>query len=363
MKRFFRHILELYLKWLANIVLNIRKPKIIAITGSVGKSSAKEAIFSILHQKYGSRVFKSEGNLNEEIGVPLSVLGFKRSVRWFEWPVILIASFVYTIWYIVFGDSYPKILILELAAQKPGDIKYLTSFIKPNIAIITAVGLAHSEYFKSLENIIEEKSRILEVLSESDWALLGKNNELTKKILSKIKANIMYFNDTADEPEKEIARAVVKILKIDQNTIETGLKSYRPLPHRLNILRGKNQTVIIDDCYNANPLSMKRALNKLKANDLQLRASRRIAVLGDMLELGDFAFIAHKEILELAKKFADIVITVGAEFAKQKNRWHFSTNMQAAEFLLKEIRPGDIILIKGSRGIHMEEIVNQLSKS
>lgn len=362
MKRFFRHVLELYLKWLATVVLKIKKPQIIAITGSVGKSSTKEAIFSILQEKYGKAIFKSEGNLNEEIGVPLSVLGFKRSVRWYEWPVILIASFVYSMWYIVFGGGYPKILILELAAQKPNDIKYLTSFIKPDIAVITAIGLAHSEYFLSLAKIAEEKSQILTNLTKNNWAVLNRSDKIVENMAKKTKASVVYFDGNLAEPEKEAARAIAKILKIDNTSIEIGLKKYLPLPHRLNILTGKNKTIIIDDCYNANPLSMKRALNKLKAYDLQLRASRRIAVLGDMLELGNFADSSHKEILMLAKKIADIVITTGFNFAKQNNPYHFESNQQITEFLLKEIHPGDIILIKGSRGMHMEEIIDQLSQ-
>ncbi|MCL5795311.1 MAG: hypothetical protein M1338_03050, partial [Patescibacteria group bacterium] len=115
---------------------------------------------------------------------------------------------------------------------------------------------------------------------------------------------------------------------------------------------------------NSNPLSMEKALKKLSLTPytLHLTPSRKIAVLGDMLELGDFSNNAHKEILDLAKKTADLIITIGSNFAKQRNSYQFKNNQQIVEFLLKEIHPNDIILIKGSRGMYMEEIVDKLAK-
>lgn len=365
MKEKIRKILEIVLRWMAERVLIGRKPEIIAITGSVGKSSTKEAIFSVLSKsrKFENKVWKNEGNLNEEIGAPLTILGFKRSIRWFEWPVVLIVCAIKVISYKLEVMSYPKILILELAANKLGDIKYLTSFIKPKIGVITAVGLAHTEFFGNLRNIVQEKGALVEVLPKDGRAVLNEDDPNVKAMEYRAKAQVIYYHGGKFDSDQEAARAVGKIYGLSKKEINATLKDYEPLRHRMNIIVGVKNSTIIDDTYNANPLSMQRALKKLQVASykLQVRKGRKIAVLGDMLELGDYADTEHRKVFENAEKVANLVITVGPIFSKLKNKYHFADSTQAGEFLLKIIRRGDIILVKGSRGMRMEHAVNLLA--
>lgn len=359
-KKFFRKIIEWILKQMAIAVLRSRQPEIIGITGSVGKSSTKEAIFSVLKEKFSGKIWKNEGNLNEEIGVPLTILGFKRPVRWFEWPFVLIIALPRFIAYRLSLIAYPQILVLEFAANKPGDIKYLTSFVKPKIGIITAIGLAHTEFFGNLDNIIKEKGILVEILPRDGWAILNQDDPEVRKMALRTKAQVVYYQGGGFDSDKKAARAIGEIYHLSEAEIKQGLAGYRTLPHRMDILEGIKGTTIIDDCYNANPLSMERALAQLRAKSLELRAKRRIAVLGDMLELGRFAKEEHKKIAEKARQIADLLVTVGPNFAKTKSDYCFEGSRRAADFLLKEIKEDDIILIKGSRGMRMEKIVETL---
>ena len=158
------------LKILAKLTVKKYKPQIIGITGSVGKTSAKEAIFSVLASKF--RVRRNVKNYNNEIGVPLTILGFtdspgKNIWKW-AWYFLVATKNL-----IIKNKKYPEVLILEMGADKPGDISYLTGIAKPSISLITAIGHSHIESFGSIKNILQEKSKILDKLSKDDWAILN----------------------------------------------------------------------------------------------------------------------------------------------------------------------------------------------
>lgn len=391
--------LQSYLRFWARRYLNRVKPQIIAVTGSAGKTSTKNAIFEVLKVAFGSEVRKSEGNMNTVYGIPLAILGFneppvpldaKASV--FAWlPVVLVLPFK------IFGNSQTKYLILEVAADKPGDIKFLTTYIKPDMAVITNIGPAHLEIFGSLEKIIEEKTELLKVLPEDSWAVLNWDDENLRGLkLDNIanvktyaidgKAEIRAQNITTEIKDYQpvtnfqvilnhskflvqistlgrrhnvytalAAIACGKILGIDQVKIVEGLKNINTEKHRMEVLNGKKGCIILDDCYNANPLSMRTALDTLKV----LPAKRKIAVLGDMLELGEIAQEAHQLIGEYAREIADEVISVG-NLAKNYRGKHFDNNTEAMKYLLNEAHEGDMILIKASRSVRLEEIVEAL---
>lgn len=386
-------ILQSYLRFWATRYLNRVRPKIIAITGSVGKTSTKEAIFEVLKYRFNGKVRKSEGNLNTETGVPMAILGYQNSVtKFYQWlPMILTAP--------VKSLTQPKTdyLVLEMAADKPGDIKYLTSFVKPFIAVLTAIGPAHLKAFGEMEKIIEEKTALLWALPRDGWAVLNLDDENVRKASYggrwqkftygiEQKANVIATNiETKIEKGKprtkfqikgEIdiavssptlgneanvyaalaAAAVGKILEIPLSQIKKGLEQIKNEKHRMNVLAGKNNTIIIDDCYNANPLSMRAALNVLK----DLKGGRKIAVLGDMKELGKISAESHRIIGKIARKITKNIIAVGP-LARSYNAPHyFKTNEVASDYLLKEIRVNDIILIKASRSMEFEKIVERL---
>lgn len=360
MKNKLRKILEKCLAFFARIVIRKTKSDIIAITGSVGKSSTKEAIFFVLKNRFGKLIWKNEGNLNEEIGVPLTILGFKKPIKWFLWPIVFIIVLYRVCCYLINPKLYPKVLILEMAASKQGDINYLLSIAKPKIAVITAVGLAHVEYFGSIENIAKEKSSLVKNLESNDWAILNQDNKYVREMAKITRAKVIYYHGQEFDSAERAAKAVGKIYGLNNKIMEKNLREIKPLKHRMNILKGINNTTIIDDTYNANSLSFARAINKLAEMKISKNA-KKIAVMGDMLELGKFANQEHQKVYSLAKKVADIIITSGPNFRQISASNNFGNSSEAAEYLLNIIGEKDIILVKGSRGMKMERVVERIN--
>lgn len=388
-------ILQKYLKFWAKKYLERVKPKIIAITGSVGKTSTKEAVFSVVCEVYGENVNKSYGNLNSEAGVPLAILGFKSSpTKIYEWiPIIFQVPFA------SIGQKSFKILILEFAADKPGDIKYLTSIARPDIAVVTAIGPSHLAAFGQMNKIVEEKISLLWALPKDGWAVLNVDDENVRKasyggrwqkmtyaidqaadiVASNISTNLKDGKvsttfDLKGRVESSInqenlggkaavyaslaAAAVGKILEISPEKIALGLSKIKNEKHRMLVLPGMNGSIIIDDSYNANPLSMRNALAVLK----NLKAKRKIAVIGDMREIGEISTQAHVEIGQEAAKVADLVVGVGLEAKKFNGQKYFKDTDKAIDFLLKEVKNGDLVLVKASRGIGLDKIVDAITE-
>lgn len=395
-------LLQKYLRFWAKIYLGRAKPKIIGVTGSVGKTSTKEAIFEVLKIKFKDEIRKSEGNLNNETGAPLAILGYKSAPSYgssfFGWfPIIISCPFK------VFMRKV-KILVLELAADKPGDIAYLTSFIKPNITCITNIGSAHLEAFGTIENIIKEKTVLIRALPAEGTAVLNVDDKELKKISSEISneqvnyaisgdADVVAKNITTEisdfkpltkfqvisEDEKFRAEthtlgrvsniysalaavAVGIIFEMPMEEIVEGLGNVKAEKHRMEVFRGKKNCIIIDDSYNANPLSMKAALDILKDIPNPPNGGRKIAVLGGMREIGKITDEAHKLIGAYAKEVADEVVVVGELAKKYQAEKYFENVPETSNFLLSNIQEGDIILIKASRSIGLEKIVEALKE-
>ncbi len=386
-------LLQFYLKFWSKIYLNRVNPKIIAITGSVGKTSTKEAIFEVLKIKFDNFIRKSHGNLNNETGVPLAILGYKKSpTKFWQWfPIIL--SFPFK----SFSGGNIEVLVLEMAADKPGDIKYLTSFVKPYITVLTNIGPAHLENFGTIEKIIQEKTDLIKVLPSDGWAVLNIDDKNVKKASfgGRWKIKTYAQNDNADLKASNIetqidgflpltkfqlnnkynivlhtlgsssvysslaAIACGEIFNMNMADIINGLKNLRPQDHRMKVIEGKKNTIIIDDSYNANPLSMRSALDILRVLSKE-KSAKKIVILGDMLEIGKISDQAHKIIGEYAHEVADIVISCGNLAKKYKGDLHFSKIQEAGDYLLRNINQNDIILIKGSRAIGLEKITEIL---
>jgi len=392
-------LLQIYLRFWAKKYLKRTHPEIIAITGSVGKTSTKDAIFEVLKVKFGNDIRKSTGNLNNETGVPVAILDFKQAPSYdaktpFGWiPIIFLAPFK------SFLAEKKKILILEMAADKPGDIRYLTSFIKPKIAVLTGIGPAHLAAFGSIDNITSEKTNLIRALPSDGWAVLNIDDENVRKLsyggrwqvltysieeksdfqAKNIRTGLFKFEGVTTfllktENEEFLIRlpslgkktnvyaalgaiAVGNIFKISFKGMSRMLEKLRAGNHRMEILKGKKNITIIDDAYNANPISMKAALELIEG----LKAKRKIAVLGEMAELGKMALAAHLEIGQLAKDRVGKIIGVGKLAKKYQPQKWFATAEEAGKFLLNEIQPGDIILIKGSRKVGLEKVVEVLS--
>lgn len=402
-----RPILYYLLRLLARLILHRHKPDIIAITGSVGKSSTKEAIFSVLKVKF--RVRRSDKNYNNEIGLPLAVIGSKSAGKSiFGWLLVFIKGIIL----IIFGwRRYPKILILELGTDKPGDIDYLLGIIPEKflkVGIVTAIGSSHLLSFKSVDNVLKEKKKLLLAVRKDGWSLINQDDEylagLKEKISSKIltygldeksdiwareirysaegginfklmhKGSFVPVHLTDALAEHQIYAAIAGaslgiIYGLHLVDISEALADYQTLPGRMKRLSGIKNTIIIDDTYNSSPKACARAIETIA----RLEASnRKIAVLGDMLELGNYTEDAHREIGRLvAKAGIDKLLTVGeaskdlADSAARAGMskeaiFKFSKSEEAGKFLQELMEAGDLVLVKGSQGMRMEKVVKEV---
>ncbi|MFA6493362.1 MAG: UDP-N-acetylmuramoyl-tripeptide--D-alanyl-D-alanine ligase [Patescibacteria group bacterium] len=393
-------ILQKYLRFWTKIYLKRAKPKIIAVTGSISKTSTKEAIFEVLKIKFGKNVRKSFGNLNNETGVPLSVFGFEKSPsKSYQWLPIILKVKIRAL----FGEKI-EVLVLEMAADKPGDIKYLTDFIRPDIACITSVGPAHLAAFESLEKIVQEKTDLVRALPNDGWAVLNVDDENLKKssyggrwqtltYAITEKADIVAKNITTEinkfqsqtlfqvSHEELKFRAIIPtlgrvwnvysslaaiavgiIFEMTPTEINEGLENIKTEKHRMEVKKGKKNALLIDDSYNANPLSMKAALDVLDFLPKPLTGGKKIAVLGDMLEIGKTSEKEHELIGKYAKKVAQEVVAVGEHAKKYQGNKYYQKPEEAADYLLGNLQENDIILVKASRAIGLEKIVESLEE-
>ena len=385
------------------------RPVVIGITGSFGKTSTKEAVAAVLGKYY--TVWSSKSNLNTEIGVPLTIIGgidARRNV--FLWTY----NFLKTLGYIIIkSKKYPKVLVLEMAADRPGDIRYLRNLAKPKIGIITGIGEipVHVMYFNSMEDVAKEKSQLIKRLPKNGYAVLNEDNDYTHDLESKTKAKVLTFGfsdqssvkisdyklNQVDELNESgisfrleyqgsfvpvrvnncigktnaytlVAAASAGIaMSLNLVEISEAMSLYKPPKSRLSIIKGIKNSWIIDDTYNASPDSTLAALEALKEFD----GFRKIAILGDMLELGEYTEDAHRKIGKTIQEYADIFFAVGPKmkFAFEeaedvlmsKDRLCWFNNSEEARITIQNyIKPNDLILVKGSRGMKMEKIVEEI---
>ncbi|MFZ5559348.1 MAG: UDP-N-acetylmuramoyl-tripeptide--D-alanyl-D-alanine ligase [Patescibacteria group bacterium] len=408
-----RKILQKILKILAILVLKIYKPVIIAITGNVGKTSTKEAIYCVLKSHFGeNRVRRNLRNYNNEIGVPLTIFGLETAGRSiFRWLIRFIKIF----WMIIFKVKYPDFLVIEMGADRPGDIKYLTRFVHPEVGIITAFGEipVHIEFFESPEQVAREKRILVDCLKEDEVAILNYDDEIVRQMAKELKAKVLTYGlkekadiratnydlkvtpstilgaselnfklefEGSSVPAKLInvlgvqhlysalgAAAVGIVFNMNLVEIVEALKQFQPLPGRMRVIKGIKNTLIVDDSYNAALLSMEAALDSLKV----FEDRRKIVVLGDMLEIGEYAPEAHRRIGKKASEIADLIFTVGsrakfiAESAikngfDEKKIFQFDVSDDAGKIVQEQMKEGDVILVKGSRAMKMEKIIKEI---
>jgi UDP-N-acetylmuramoyl-tripeptide--D-alanyl-D-alanine ligase len=411
MKKLFKSLIISILTWEARMVLARYHPKIIAITGSVGKTSTKDAIFTVL-SKFKT-VRKSEKSFNSEIGLPLTILGVPNG--WSN-PAVWIDNIVYGLFLIISKKEYPEWLVLEVGAGKPGDITKVAAWLSPDIVVITRFPdkPVHVEFFGSAEKIIEEKTALALalkpegtlILNHDDakvYALHGKANRKTVSygfgenatyhalhpvylsanldgitIPNGINFKLAYAGNTFPVTLPHIlgmhyvgsalaALACAQEVGCDMLQSIAALSDYITPPGRLALIEGVHHSILIDDTYNASPVAMEAALDVLE----ELKGKRKIAVLGDMLELGKFTEEAHRAIGEKVKGIADILIVVGPrahsialgaeESGFPSKQIHtFDSAKKAALFLKDFVVKGDIVLLKASQGIRLEKATESI---
>lgn len=412
-----RKLLQIILKLLSKAVIKKYKPIVIGITGSVGKTSTKEAVFSVLKGKFN--VGANDASFNNEIGFPMAILGLKKPGR-LIWIPNLLKSFGLLLFK---NKKYPEILVLEMGADKPGDIGYLINIAKPEIGIITAVGElpVHLEFYSGPEEVAKEKSKLIESLPLKGFAVLNYDDEVVFRMRDLSRGEVMTygFNAGADlkasdliyfiQTDYQVAAGLSFKLNYEKSTVPFRLTDalgrhqvYAALAaiaiglhfgmnlveisqvlermefpkQRMKLVRGKKNSWIIDDTYNASPLSTHAALDTLKEfGDKAITKAgngRKIAVLGDMRELGVFVEKAHRLIGNLAGERVEYIFTVGsaAKFIAdsafnqlpKENIMSFDNSDEAGEYLKNFIQEGDIVLVKGSRAMKMEKVVEVLMR-
>jgi UDP-N-acetylmuramoyl-tripeptide--D-alanyl-D-alanine ligase len=406
MKQYFLKRIEKILRNLSVKILEKYNPEVIAITGSNGKSSTKEAVACVLRGKF--TVLASPGNYNTEIGVPLTILGQKMPRLTIGWIVIILKCLIR----IYFYRNYYDKLVLELAADKPGDINYLTSFIKPKIAILTNIGPAHLKFFKTVFQVETEKKILLERTKKDGFLCLNKDDKRIRKMvdsfqqkiiwygtspgvdvwasnfeqnLTGLKFNINYKNDSLPiilnnvlgrHLAYPILTAIACGLIYDISLVKAigSLRNLKLPKGRMRIIKGIKKSIIIDDSYNANPSSMLAALRTLDELDKRkLIKGRKIGVLGTMNELGNYEKKGHQEVGEKAALILDYLVVIGKparQYLASKvinvgfssNRiFKFENSIKAGKFLKSFIQKDDIILIKGSQNnVRTEWVAEQI---
>ena len=347
--------------------------KVIGITGSTGKTSTKDLVAAVLSSRY--KVFKTKGNFNNEIGLPLMIFNLDKSY-----------------------DA----AVLEMGMSNLGEIHRLADTARPDIAIITNIGVSHIEYLKTRENILKAKLEITDFFNKENTLIINSDNDLLHTIdsesfnLVKIgmdsestdyraeqlalmddsikfkvmnKAGVLSPEFNVNIPGKHnilnslLAIACGRELGLSYEEMIDSIRSLEFTSMRLDIVKG-SQFTIIDDCYNASPDSMKAAIDVL----MNVQGLRKVAVLGTMKELGEESYKLHKDIGQYAEeKAVDMLITVG-EYSKayldgfmHRDRFKaFIDNEEANAFLEKLTAKEDVILVKASRSMKFESIVNKL---
>ncbi|MGA2491131.1 MAG: UDP-N-acetylmuramoyl-tripeptide--D-alanyl-D-alanine ligase [Anaerolineales bacterium] len=347
---------------------------VVGITGSVGKSTTKEVVFEVLSQRY--RTLKSPGNMNNEIGLPLTILRL--------------------------GAGYQR-AVLEMGFYVPGEIALLCEIARPRIGVVTNIGTVHAERAGSQEAIFRGKSELVEALPEDGVAILNLDDPWVSKMAELTQAHVFFYGLDpeadlwADDVESLGLEGIrfrlhyrnetlhVHIPMIGQHSVQTALRAAAVgladnltwqeiidglcqghTQLRLTTVRSEKGALLLDDTYNASPESMLAALNLLDELD-----GHKVAILGDMLELGQYEKQGHEIVGVRVAEVADTLITIGklghmiADAARRAGMQpdkiiEFENTDEAIPHLQKSLTEKDVVLVKGSHGIHMDRIVASL---
>ncbi len=406
--------LKTLLGYFAKKVLHRYKPDVIGITGSVGKTSTKDAITLAL--QFHFRVQGSEKNYNTEIGVPLTILGAGHPGRSiFGWIGVFLRALRLLLTHDV---QYPSILALEMGADKPGDIDYLTKLAPCKIGVLTAISPVHLEHFGSIERLAEEKKIMYRHLSHKGVAILNAGDSAVYDAVEKIKARVVLYGldpdadvrvSTIEHPlrfhegsqdyggircviqrgDESVSASFPRIFRMEHlssvlaavavaseyhiplSAIVDTLHYYQAPPGRSRLLEGIKHTLLIDDTYNSSPKAAQAALDVLADFQIEEHA-RRIAVLGDMKELGTHSAAYHEELGRYtASKEIDLLVTVGPEAKRIAHAAHdagmdeehieaFDIAAEAGKYMQEKLKRGDVVLVKGSQDIRLERVVEEI---
>lgn len=357
------------LKDMASYLRNHRPVKVVGVTGSVGKTSTRDMVYSVVKQKY--KTLKTEGNYNNEIGLPLTILRYHDE----------------------------EVLVLEMGMNHLQEMSRLSMIARPDIACITNVGTAHIGELGSRENILKAKLEIINGMKEGSTLIINQDNDMLQTVElphlnvvrvgkgkeASIQASHIVLEETKSSFEVEyqgkkeiievpvqgehnISNALIAIavgieLNISLEDIKKGIQEFKLTKNRMDILE-KNHKTIIDGTYNASVDSMKSSIDVLTNYK-----KRKVAILADMLELGDYSQQLHEEVGSyVASKGIDILVCVGkeAKYIYQKAResmkdvYYFESNQEVIARLDELLKEDDVILVKGSHSMNLKEVVEKI---
>jgi UDP-N-acetylmuramoyl-tripeptide--D-alanyl-D-alanine ligase len=310
--------------------------QVIGITGSTGKTSTKDLVAAMVGQQ--KRAAATHANLNTEIGLPLTVLG---------------------------APAGTEVLVLEMAMRGPGQIAELVAIAEPDVALLTNIGPVHLEQMGTLEAIAAEKAALIAGLKPGGTAIVPAGEPLLDPHL-RDDVTVVRFSPDDDLVDLDIGFASAHMRLNAAAALAAaravGVEPRGRIDVALSDLRGQRVELpdgitVINDCYNANPMSMRAALD-----DLETEPGRRVAVLGDMLELGPDEVRFHEEVGAYARdRGVDVLVTVGPRAAAMEGDQAVQTAEEAAAMLPELLEPGDTVLVKGSRGVGLEIVAEALS--
>jgi UDP-N-acetylmuramoyl-tripeptide--D-alanyl-D-alanine ligase len=361
--RLFIKLTPPYLSFWASRVLRAHNPRVVGITGSVGKTTTKDMIAAALMHPDAvamvGRVWKTPGNMNNNVGVPLTVLGYKGWAESAAGWLKLLASVPFRSLRLVRSSDYAEVLVLEYAAGWDGSVPHLARLAPPTVAVVTAIGPSHLERFGTVDGVAEEKSALVKAVPASGLVVLGADTPGSANMARLSAAPVRLVPGRGRDLSAEAARIVARYFGVPDDVIERALSTAVQTARRLETIRVGSLT-LIDDSFNANPLSMKFALDSL--SQMAVVGERRVAVLGDMKELGVATAHYHDEIAEYARERADLVIGVGSS-AKAYRGAHWFPNAKSCSAHVHElIRAGDCILVKGSHSVRLRRVVGRIKE-
>jgi len=408
MKSFFRSIVVSILTAEAKFLLKRHKPTIVAITGSVGKTSTKDAIYAAIKDSVSAR--KSQKSFNSELGVPLTILGlptgWDNPLRW-VWNIIDGGVTA------LFTRSYPKVLVLETGVDTPGDMEKLVAWLRPHVVVLTRLPdvPVHVEQFASPEGVVTEKMKLVHGMVADGTLIYNNDDDIIKAQLPEVrqkafgygrylptdykvaKDQIQYKDDVPVGIKFTIehngassaitlagvvgtqhaygcaaAMAVAQVLEVPATDAAAGLQTLQSPAGRLKVIAGLKGSVLIDDSYNSSPIALEHALETL--SEIKY-AKRRIAVLGDMLELGKYSSDEHRRLGKRVGETCDVLLTLGVRargFAEgalanglsDATVFQYDDVARAGRELQTMLKPGDVVLIKASQGIRAERVVEEV---
>ncbi|MEK7638789.1 MAG: UDP-N-acetylmuramoyl-tripeptide--D-alanyl-D-alanine ligase [Patescibacteria group bacterium] len=408
MKTFLKSFVIAILTFEASLLLKRHHPTIVAVTGSVGKTSTKDAIYAAVKGSVSAR--KSQKSFNSEIGVPLTVLGLSNG--WNN-PFLWLKNIFDGLFIALFVKEYPAVLILEAGVDQPGDMAKLTAWVKPDIVVLTRLPAVpvHVEFFKTLEAIVAEKMVLLSALKPNGTLVYNNDDEIIAKEKDKVRQRQVGFGryaptDFTASADRIVYRqniihglsfvvshveeshtvtaagvvgtqsvynvtaalAVADVLGVPLSAAVANLADLQTPNGRMRIIPGLKGSTLIDDTYNSSPAAAEAALSTLREISL---AKRKIAVLGDMLELGSFSNDAHRKLGEQAAAATDLLLTVGirarviaagalAAGLPEEKILQYEDVERAGRELQGILQSGDVVLIKASQSIRAERIVEEV---